>query len=145
MKHLILAMCGLSAAAALASEPLATGRWRQIDDATGQPRSVLRIEARGGRYEATIERIFFRPDETDTDPVCTRCSDARKGQKIIGMTIMTGLVRDGLRYEGGEILDPDNGKVYRARMMLAPDGRSLDVRGFIGVSLFGRSQTWVRE
>ena len=63
----------------------------------------------------------------------------------LGMKIMTDLKRDGLQYQGGEILDPGNGRVYRAKMQLSPDGRTLEVRGFIGVSLFGRSQTWFRE
>lgn len=125
--------------------PTAAGRWKTIDDKTGAPRSIVVIEEKGGVFEGRIERIFFRPDETDTDPVCSKCTDARKGQKTIGMTILTGLKRDGLGYAGGEILDPGNGKVYRAKMTLSADGATLVVRGFIGFSLFGRSQTWLRE
>lgn len=138
---LIVALC---AAVAQADEPSAVGRWKTISDEDGKPRSILRIEEQGGAYEAVVEKVFYRPGEK-TDQVCDKCSDARKGQKIIGMKIMHGLKRNGLAYEGGEILDPDNGKVYRAKMSLAPDGKSLEVRGFIGVSLFGRSQIWYRE
>jgi len=134
----------LMASGAWANEPSAEGRWKTISDEDGKPRSIVRIEDRAGNFEAVIEKVFFKPGE-NTDPVCDKCSDARKGQKIIGLKIMNGLKRDGLHYEGGEILDPDNGKVYRAKMTLSPDGKSLEVRGFIGVSLFGRSQTWVRE
>ena len=127
------------------AEPTAVGRWTQVDDGDGQARSVLRIEEKGGVFEAVIEKIFFRAGETDTDPVCSKCRDARRGQKIVGMKILSGLRREGLGYEGGEILDPDNGKVYRARARLSADGKSLEVRGFIGISLIGRSQTWVRR
>lgn len=134
----------LVAGSAWANEPSAEGRWKTVSDEDGKPRSIVRIEDHAGNFEAVIEKVFFKPGE-NTDPVCDKCSDARKGQKIIGLKIMNGLKRDGLRYEGGEILDPDNGKVYRAKMTLSPDGKSLEVRGFIGVSLFGRSQTWVRE
>lgn len=134
----------LVAGGAWANEPSAEGRWKTISDEDGKPRSIVRIEDHAGNFEAVIEKVFFKPGE-NADPVCDKCSDARKGQKIIGLKIMNGLKRDGLRYEGGEILDPDNGKVYRAKMTLSPDGKSLEVRGFIGVSLFGRSQTWVRE
>lgn len=128
-----------------AAEPSAAGLWRQIDDTTGKVRSLLRVDEQGGLYEGRIDKIYFNPDETERDPVCDKCSDARKGQKLIGMTILTGLKRSGLSYEGGEILDPDNGKIYRARMNLSADGKTLEVRGFIGVSLFGRSQTWLRQ
>ena len=144
--RIVLALVGgLLATVAGAAEPTAVGRWKQIDDSTGQPRSILRIEEREGRYEAVIEKIFFRADEKDTDPVCDQCTDWRKGAKIIGLKIMSGLRRDGFAYSGGEILDPENGKTYRAKATLSPDGRVLEVRGFIGVSLFGRSQNWYRE
>jgi uncharacterized protein (DUF2147 family) len=83
---------------------------------------------------------------TDTgDAVCDKCTDERKGQKIIGMTIVKGLKEKNGSYQGGEILDPDNGKTYKCKMKLDETGNKLEVRGFIGVSLFGRSQTWTRE
>jgi uncharacterized protein (DUF2147 family) len=144
MKWLCLFLSILCATALAANAPTATGRWRQRDDDDGKPRSVIRIEEHGGVYEGSIERFF--PDEgEDADPVCKQCPDTRKNQKIIGMKIVSGLKRNGLKYEDGEILDPDTGKLYRARMSLAADGKSLEVRGFIGLSLFGRSQTWLRE
>jgi uncharacterized protein (DUF2147 family) len=135
----------LAATVAVAQAPTAAGRWKTIDDKTGVPRSVVAIEDKNGVFEGRIERIFFRPDEKDPDPVCSKCQDGRKGQKIIGLTILDGFKRDGLAYEGGEILDPENGKVYRAKMKLSADGTKLEVRGFVGVSLFGRSQVWLRE
>jgi hypothetical protein len=145
MRVLIALAACLFAVGVYAAEPTADGRWKQIDDKTGQPRSIMRIEEKEGSYEAFVEKIFLRPNEKDPDPVCDKCTDWRKGARIIGLKIMNGLRREGLAYSGGEILDPDNGKVYRAKMTLSPDGRTLEVRGFIGVSLFGRSQTWYRE
>jgi uncharacterized protein (DUF2147 family) len=144
MKWSGLFLATLCAAALAANEPTAVGRWKQLDDDDGKPRSVIRIEEHNGIYEGSIERIF--PDEgEDPDPVCKQCPDTRKNQKIIGMKIVSGLKRNGLKYEDGEILDPDDGKLYRVRMTLAADGKSLEVRGFIGLSLFGRNQTWLRE
>jgi uncharacterized protein (DUF2147 family) len=136
---------GPATAQAPAPGPAAAGRWKTIDDKTGEPRSIVVIEEKNGVFEGRIEKIFFRPDEPVTDPECSKCTDARKGQKIIGLTFLTGLTRDGLDYAGGEILDPANGKVYRAKLKLSADGAKLEVRGYIGISLFGRSQTWLRE
>jgi uncharacterized protein (DUF2147 family) len=135
----------LSSSLVCAQTLTAAGRWKQFDDETGALRSIIVISEKDGVFEGTIEKIFFRPDETDLDPVCSKCTDARKGQKVTGMTILTGLKQEGRGYTGGEILDPDNGKVYRAKMTLSADGAQLEVRGFIGFSLFGRSQMWQRE
>ena len=79
------------------------------------------------------------------DRRCTSCTDYRKDQVIIGMTIVSGMHKEGDGWEGGQILDPDNGKVYRCKMHLEKDGRELVVRGYIGVSLLGRSQSWIRQ
>lgn len=127
-----------------ASGPTAAGRWLQVSDTDGKPRSILRIDEHDGIYEAVVEKIFLKPGE-DADPVCDKCTDTRKGQRVAGMRIMNGLRREGLIYEGGQILDPDNGKVYQAKAKLSADGQSLEVRGFIGISLIGRSQIWKRE
>ncbi|MDB5888073.1 MAG: signal peptide protein [Rhodocyclales bacterium] len=143
MKSIFLLLCTLWLCAAQ-GEPTALGRWRQMDDDDGKLHSIIRIEEHGGLYEGRIEK-FLPGEGEDGDPICITCPDQRKGKKIIGMQIVSGLKRNGLKYEGGEILDPDNGKLYRVKMSLAADGRSLAVRGFIGLSLFGRSQTWLRE
>lgn len=129
---------------AMALEPVAMGRWQQIDEDDGKPNSVIQILERDGFFEGVIVSIFSRPGE-DLDPVCSKCSDQRKGQRVIGMKILSGFKRMGLAYTDGEILDPDNGQVYRTKMKLSADGKTLVVRGYIGVSLFGRSQIWLRE
>jgi uncharacterized protein (DUF2147 family) len=117
------------------------GLWKNIDDETKQPKALIRIVEQGGALVGRIEKIL-----TDkADAVCEKCSDDRKGKPVQGMTILTGLKKDGDEWNGGEILDPNNGKVYKAKVKLADAGRKLDVRGFVGIALVGRTQTWVRE
>jgi uncharacterized protein (DUF2147 family) len=127
-----------------AAEPSPIGLWKTIDDNTGQPRGLVRIRAVNGQYEGKVEKIFPKPGE-ETSPKCEKCEGVRRNQPVIGMTILWGLMKQGDEYQGGEILDPENGKVYRSRMKLVDSGKKLDVRGFIGFSLFGRSQIWIRE
>ena len=118
------------------------GLWKTIDDKTGKPRSLIRINESNGEYSATIEKGLL---VTDTgEAICDKCSDERKNQKLLGMKIVKGLKKNGPQYDGGEILDPDNGKTYRCKMKLDETGNSLEVRGFIGISLLGRSQIWNR-
>lgn len=125
-----------------AAEATPTGLWKTIDDRTNKPRSLIRISEQNGLFSAVVEKGLL---ETDTgDKVCDKCTDERKGQKIIGMTIAKGLKKNGNQYDGGEILDPSNGKIYQCKMMLDDSGNLLEVRGYIGISLIGRSQTWHR-
>ena len=133
-----------SAQSAPSPAPSPAGLWKNIDDETKKPKALVRIVESGGTYTGRIEKIL-----TDKpDAVCDLCTDARKGQRVQGMTIIEGMraskVEDEL-FEGGSILDPNNGKVYRSQMRLRESGRSLEVRGYVGVPLFGRSQTWIRE
>jgi uncharacterized protein (DUF2147 family) len=120
------------------------GLWRTIDDHTGKPRGLVRITETNGEYQARVEKTFPKSGE-DPNPKCEKCEGVRQNQPVIGMTILWGLKRQGDEYQGGEILDPENGKIYRARIKLEDGGKKLDVRGFVGFSLFGRSQTWIRE
>ena len=127
---------------ALAADLTPAGLWQSIDDKTGKPRSLIRINEHNGEYSAVIEKGLL---PTDTgEAVCDKCTDSRKGQRIIGMTIVEGLKKNGDKYDGGEILDPENGKTYRCKMKLDETGNELEVRGYIGFSLFGRSQMWHR-
>ena len=127
-----------------AAEVTPVGLWKTIDDSSGQPRGLVRIREVNGKYEGKIEKGFPKPEETEP-PKCEKCEGSRRNQPVIGMTILWGLTKQGDEYQGGEILDPESGKVYRARMKLIEGGKKLEVRGFLGVSLFGRSQTWLRE
>lgn len=120
------------------------GTWRSIDDKTKQERSIIRVTEENGELRGVVEKIFDQPGD-DPAHLCKECRDQRKDQPIVGMTILWGLKRDGDAWTGGEILDPKNGKVYRCKITLSDDGKSLNVRGFIGISLIGRTQVWLRE
>ena len=120
------------------------GVWRTIDDKTGKEKSLVRIVEANGELRATIEKLFREPHE-EPNPNCDKCPGERKNKPVLGMMIMTGLKKSGSEYDGGEILDPANGKTYRVKMWTAEGGKKLKVRGFIGVSLLGRTQVWVRE
>lgn len=115
------------------------GKWKTIDDNTGEARSLVEILEKDGKIFGRVVKIFPRPDK-DPDPVCTKCSpdDPRFNQKIIGMEIIRNLIRSGSEYSGGDILDPENGRVYRSKIWL--DGKVLKVRGYWGP--FYRTQTW---
>jgi uncharacterized protein (DUF2147 family) len=120
------------------------GLWRTIDDKTGKEKSLVRIVETNGELRASIEKLFREPHE-EPNPNCDKCPGDRKNKPVLGMMIMTGLKKAGSEFEGGEILDPANGKIYRVKMWTAEGGKKLNVRGFIGVSLLGRTQVWIRE
>lgn len=141
-RTLCLFLLGL-AHIAIAAPGTPAGLWKSIDDNSGKPRSLIRISEHNGEYSAVIEKGLLATDTGDA--VCDKCTDSRKGKRIIGMTIVEGIKLKGDSYEGGEILDPENGKTYRCKMKLDESGNKLEVRGYIGISLFGRSQIWTRE
>ena len=116
-----------------------TGKWKTHDDETGEERSIVEIFEKNGRFYGRVTRIFPRPGE-DPDPVCDACEDGdpRQGKKVIGMQIITDMEREDDQYGNGDILDPENGKVYRCKLWLK--GNELMVRGYWGP--FYRTQTW---
>ncbi|WP_420996434.1 DUF2147 domain-containing protein [Cupriavidus sp. 30B13] len=139
----VLAGALLASAAALAqSSPV--GAWKTIDDNTGKPRGLVEITESNGVYSGKLVKSFVDPE--GRSKVCDKCTDARRDQPLIGLTIISGVRKTGdNEWSGGEILDPENGKVYKTKMSLTDDGNKLNVRGFIGISLLGRTQTWERE
>jgi uncharacterized protein (DUF2147 family) len=116
-----------------------TGKWTSIDDNSGQPRSVIEITERTGKFFGKVIKIYSKPGE-DPDPICDKCgeNDSRFNQKVIGMEIMKELVKEGEEFTNGHILDPENGKVYRCKVWI--EGKVLKVRGYWGP--FFRTQTW---
>lgn len=130
-----------SAKASTSASPV--GVWKTIDDETGKAKALISISEVGGQLSGKIEKLID-PDEP-ANPKCDKCEGARKDQPVTGMTILWGLKPDGSEWNGGEILDPKNGKIYRAKAKLVDGGKKLEVRGFIGMALLGRTQTWVRE
>lgn len=141
---------GLALATALmsplvrADDTSPAGLWKNIDDATGKPRALIRITESNGTLQGKIEKVFPAPNESQ-NPKCEKCEGASKDAPIIGLLILSGLKKDGDAYAGGQILDPDNGKTYASKVQLTDGGKKLNVRGYIGVPMLGRTQTWVRQ
>ena len=135
----LLALAMLSTAAH-AADP-AVGRWKTIDDETGQPKSIVEISQAGnGTLGGRIVELI---NPSKPNPACDKCKDDRKGQPITGMEIIRGMKPDGGAYAGGTILKPDEGKVYKSKMQLIDGGSKLEVSGCI--AFICKSQVWLRQ
>lgn len=135
---------GFSLLAGLAqAQSTPVGVWKSIDDETKKEKSLIRITESGGALSGKIEK--FLDPETKPDTVCDKCTDERKDKPVMGMTIVRNAKQsadDKEVWEGGDILDPKNGKVYKLRLKPMDGGKSMEVRGYIGP--FYRNQTWIR-
>ena len=144
--HHLVAALGLGLFAALAhAQATPAGLWKTIDDETKKEKSLIRITESGGVFSGKLEKLL--DPATAPDAVCEKCSDDRKGKPLVGMTLVKGVRHsdgDKAMWDGGEILDPNNGKTYKVRMTPAEGGKTLAVRGYIGTPLLGRTQTWFR-
>ena len=133
-----------SAVTAMAQTATPVGTWQTIDDHTGQPKALVQIAQDGsGQLSGKVIKGLDANDQPDRR--CTACTDARKDQPILGMTIISDMKKDGDGWDHGQILDPENGKLYNCKMRLEDGGNKLVVRGYIGIALLGRSQTWIRH
>ena len=140
----LLATTALLAFASLAhAQATPVGLWKTIDDETKAEKSQVRITEAGGVLTGKVEKIL-----TDkTDAKCVECTDERKDQPVQGMTILRGIKPDAGEkgsWVGGDILDPNNGKIYKVLIKLVDGGKKLDVRGYIVMPMLGRTQTWHR-
>ena len=133
----------LSAPLAHADDTSPVGLWQTIDDVTKKPTALIRITEQDGQLQGRIDKLILAPG-ANPNPACRACTGALKDQPVVGLTILSGLKKDGASYSGGDILDPNNGKTYRSKLTLLDGGRKLDVRGYIGTPMFGRSQVWIR-
>src|SRR5579863_2634334 len=126
------------------SEPTATGFWEAQDD-DGNPTAWFLFTEKNDVYSARLVKGFKKKgDDAPPKLICTECPGKKKGAHIMGLTLFWGMKRDGLHYTDGSVLDPRDGSVYHALMNLSPDGKELEVRGYLGFSVFGKSQTWRR-
>ncbi len=144
MKRAILALVLELAMSAAFAQTTPVGLWKTIDDDGKTEKSLVRIVETNGVLAGRIETVF---DPKKQDSVCDKCTDERKDQRLVGLTILRNVSRDAnddSLWDGGDILDPNNGKVYKVRLHLIDDGKRLDVRGYIGLPLLGRTQTWLR-
>ena len=144
----IAAFVSLSAAAWAApagGQPTAVGLWEQIDEKTGKAESWFNIVEKDGVYIGTIVKMFQKPGDPPPESWrCTKCEGADKNAQVLGLMLIKGMTRKGLSYENGTILDPRDGTAYRALMQLSADGTQLEVRGYFGIAMLGRSQIWKR-
>lgn len=121
----------------LANAQNIVGKWKTIDDETGKPKSVVEIYQKGNEYFGRVIKLFREPSEPQ-DPVCDKCSDDRKGKKVLGMEVVRNLKKKGNEYADGTIMDPKKGQVYDCKIWL--EGNTLKVRGY--VLFLYRTQTW---
>jgi Uncharacterized protein conserved in bacteria (DUF2147) len=134
----------LAAAGPPAAEPSAAGLWQKIDPETGKTVVWFLFVENGGIYQGVAAKLFPRPNEGPTPPVCTTCRDERRDAPLLGLPIIKDMKRYGLRYVEGNILDPRDGNIYSASMTLSPDGQILTVRGYLAFEFLGRNEVWYR-
>jgi uncharacterized protein (DUF2147 family) len=129
------------AGAAWADTATPAGSWRTYDDKTGHERSLVRIDITDG---VLTGRIVSLVDPAHAADICDKCDDDRKDQTVIGMEIIRGMRQEGDSWTGGRVLDPETGSIYRGTIRLEDGGAAMVLRGYIGIPLLGRSQTWQR-
>jgi len=140
--HLVLSALFIMAhGGAQAQDTSPVGLWKNIDDESHKPVALIRITQHGAELIGAIEKVF---NPKEPNPVCNACTGTDKGKPIVGLTILTGMKKDGDQY-AGKILDPKNGKTYRSTLEIIENGQKLKVRGYIAVSWLGRTQIWQRE
>ena len=142
MYRTLIAIIFAALAIPAAAQMTPVGVWRTIDDKTGETASEVRIIETGGVLSGRIEKLLRKTAKQDD--VCDKCTDARKDQRVLGMEIIRGAKKSEGQdvWEGGKILDPDNGKEYTLRLTPMDGGTKLEVRGYI--AFFFRNQTWIR-
>jgi len=145
MKRLLLALAATLAMGSVVAQSSPVGLWKSVDDETKKEKSLVRISEADGALVGKIEKLLDPASKPDA--ICDKCDDDRKDKPILGMTIIRGVNKtpdDDGAWKGGTVLDPNKGKIYKLRLKLADEGKKLEVRGYIGTPLIGRTQTWSR-
>lgn len=140
-KILFICVFALAYFVAIAQSPV--GVWKTIDDATGEAKSEVKIYEENGKLYGVVQKFLRKND--DPNSVCSKCSDWRKNQKMLGMMVIRDLKLEDGFYQGGKVLDPEKGKEYGCKIWLEKGNPNLlIVRGFLGISVLGRTQKWLR-
>jgi uncharacterized protein (DUF2147 family) len=140
---LTVVFCSVLGFGASAAEPTAIGLWQQVDDKTGEVGGWFLLFEKDGAYQGALVKSFPKPGE-DPNPLCKKCEGDQKNAPSLGLVLIKGMKRNGLKYDKGTILDPRDGKVYNAFLEVSPDGKKLRVHGYFGLEVLGRSQFWNR-
>ena len=120
------------------------GTWQQVDDDSHEVRSLVQITEQNGLFEGKIIKLFPHPDEPQA-PICDACAGAKKNAPYLGLKIIENVRKTADGYTGGTITDPDDGTEYKLKLTPSADGSTLEVKGYVGIELMGRTQVWLRQ
>lgn len=141
MKNFLTALVLVLTVSISAQAQSIVGKWKTIDDNTGKEKSIIEIYEKGGKYYGKVTKLL---NPSKADPKCDNCTGTDKGKPIVGLVIIKDLEKKGNEYSGGKITDPESGKEYKCTVKLNGADK-LDVRGYVGISLLGRTQTWQKQ